>query len=465
MTDYKNKYLKYKEKYLLLKNQIGGTLPSLKVEHIDNDLFIKYPNCLNILKNLYPNKDKFNYKTYVKDPFFDNFNKPEFDLLIWYKKYNPEFKSMKVVNPIMHEYLPTIAGIIKDYYILLSTLKYPNGLDLVSYNNTLLLLNISQIEDIVKDNFDKFHYVDIFNIIYSYISLFNKSLKEYQEECDKLLIFLDSPYIIYPSFFQINFYKINLTIGVPFINFLLKNNMHLSHDSNSTTCWEISHDVMIHYYHVNIKIFYYFYKELNNKELNNTEPSKYIFDLINQNPEKFKIYFEYMNNIIQKIKNSFIYSDNFWSKKISFEKLIEKPEINKYMKSLIIFNLFHEIFFYEFLPRLYGTVSLENKLNRYYKDFLKHSLALSFEEKLKNTNIFEKLLINVLAIKVDFTFIEGNLLELITNSLNLKYSELPNSDLSPADLATYNKNRDNEFSLFINLYISNLKELADIINN
>jgi len=461
MNDYKNKYLKYKQKYLLLK-QNGGT----KFEHIDDNLFISYPNCLRILKGLYPNKDKFDYKTYVKDPFFDNFSKLDFDLLAWYKKYNPEFKSMEVVNPIMFEYLPTIAGIIKDYYILLATLKFPNNTDLNDFNKTLLLLNISQIEDIVKDNFEKFRYVNIFDIIYSYINLFNKSLTINNNECEDLLIFKNSPYIMYPSFFQINFYKINLTIGVPFINFLLKNDMHLSHDVDSTTCWEVTHDIMLHYYHVNIKIIDNLYAKKPYVESSyQGQPTSNIFNLINENSDEFKVYFEYMNNIIQKIKSSFIYPDNFWSKRISFEELIKKPDINKYMKSLIIFNLFHEIYFYKYLSGLYGTVSLENKLNGYYKNFLTHSLALSFEEKLKSTDIFKKLLINVLDIKVDFTFIEGNLLDLITNSLNLKYTELPNSDLNPADLTEYNKNRDNEFSLFINLYISNLKELSNIINN
>jgi hypothetical protein len=446
MVDYKIKYLKYKKKYTLLKN--GGSLIS-----IDDSLFSLYPNCLRILKGLYTNG--INYKTYTRDPFFDDFNKPEFDLLVWYKKYNPKFKPMKINESIMEEYLPTIAGIIKDYYILLLTSKFSSGKDIDLRDKSILLLNITSIEDAVKNNLRNFKYYNIFNIIHSYVSLFEKNLNDNNKNCDDLLIFENSPYIIYPSFFQINFYKINLTIGVPFINFLLSNHEHLSHDFYAGTCWEVSHDIMMHYYNVNIKIFYYLYSYKITKD----EPNIGIINLINNNPDTFKAYFEYTNNIIQKIKSSFIYSNNIWRKTDTFIQLKNKQDFNKYMKAIIIFYLFHEVYFYKYLLSVKAGKQIPDIFNYYYNNFFDNSLSLTFKEDFRKTNIFTQLLKDTTNFKINFSFIKEDLYELIIGSLNIK-SNYTSFNYSKIE----NINNESDFILFIESYITNLKELHDIIN-
>jgi hypothetical protein len=371
MEEYKEKYIKYKCKYLKLR-------------------FLDVGKKLIAFVKLHYEEEEYSYNKYIPDPFFDNLQ--NINLLDWYKKYNPEFKSISEVNPIIEEYNIVIAGIIKDYLILLEKEEFPDN-DTINDNDKLkkwgeLLINLNYI----NENLDNLKYIIIFKIINDYLILFNSSISI--DNCKNLNIFLNSPYILFPSFTQINYYKINLTIGTPIINFLLSNKQHKSHTMVQEPCWEIHHDIFIHYYNLNIQIFALLYN-IDKVRKTREEIIKNILDEIKKDRTIFQNYFENTNYIIENIKNDFIYKQNelykedATGKKIrkSFSELLVLPDINKYMHALILFDLFHEKFFFEYLGK--NEDYLKYYL-RFYNITLKHVFRKDFTSEKDNTIDEEK---------------------------------------------------------------------------
>ena len=234
----------------------------------------RYPKCSDLFSEIYPMDKIENYRTkYKQDPFFKlakNSSGGLEDLNSWYKQKNPNFIPFSESNnPEMPEFKHLIAGMIKDFYFFL------NDTNIKKNNIDKLNIILDKIENILnEENKEKsYKYIFIIDVIYDYLIFFeiivNKSANK-KRHCYLLLKIKNTPYIIYPTFHQLDFIKINLTIGTPFLNFLLTNKEHLIHDILSTPCSEIFHDIDYHYELIMIQ----FFKDLN-KILNKNE--EYIF--------------------------------------------------------------------------------------------------------------------------------------------------------------------------------------------
>ena len=88
-----------------------------------SNTLIELPLCKTILKIYYPNFEKISLEKHKLDPFFSD-NEKLINLHNWYKYKNPDFLSMKDINPEMPEYECFISGIVKDLYLLL---EYPDN--------------------------------------------------------------------------------------------------------------------------------------------------------------------------------------------------------------------------------------------------------------------------------------------------------------------------------------------------
>jgi hypothetical protein len=358
-----------------------------------NNLFTeeRFPLSYQLLQKNYPNLSKLSMNIHRIDPFFQDDNNL-INLFNWYKSKNPEFKPMKDVDPEMPEYELLVSGLIKDIYLLLK-----NNESNYKINNTSLKKPINilgMLEDIIKSNYK---YIKIINCIYEYLKLFTNLLSKNNKDCNLLLILNELPYIIYPSFHQIDIYKVNLTLCAPFINFLISNKMHESHGSDQNPCYEIFHDISFHSRNLIIKIFEDIfitkYKLSSNKNcLDNIKFHQYI----QENIDLFKLYFDFMDNNIQKLKDILIYKR---SKNNSYNSVYKSDK--KYMNSILIFFIFHEKYFY----------------NSFFIDNLKHKIFSTIQNIKKiqisminrrNINVFSYENINNIIIETIKKYFKNN---------------------------------------------------------
>jgi hypothetical protein len=295
------------------------------------------------------------------DPFFSH-NGRLTNLYDWYRSKNPNFLPMSLVNPEMPEFEILIAGIVKDLYILSHNVNTPRyTLKNLNKNSKNREAKISEIQDILLKCNDiiqnKYKYIDVIDCILRYLNLFNSILlSNHSRNCNDLALLKELPYILYPSFHQIDIYKVNLTLSAPFINFLLTNNIHYSHNSLQTVCYEIYHDIKFHYGYMMINFFALlaktmkgeisrenkqyalFLKTYSVKNKNNFEK---ISEQIGSNRQIFKQYFDFTNDIIQKLSPILIY------KRSKGNNYASVYSINQcYMNSILLFLIFHENFFF-----------------------------------------------------------------------------------------------------------------------
>jgi hypothetical protein len=316
-----------------------------------SNFLINFPLCKELLQKHYNVHSSISLKKYKLDPFFSD-NENLQNLYEWYKTKNPEFKPMNIINPKMPEYEVLISGMIKDIYLSLINEKEKNEI-------------LNELEKIIRDGY---LYKDIINCIYNYLILFDSMLNNnsYRKDCNLLLDLLASPYIIYPSFHQIDIYKVNLTISAPFLNFLLSNNTHKSHSSSVTPCYELYHDIDFHYNFMTMQFFKDLFNIRNkNKNNNNNNNINYLIKNINKNINLFIIYFNFNNSIIQKLKDKLIFKR---TKNNSFNTYKTKEN---YMNSIIFFLIFHEDYFYKRLFELssYHIKLTENSQEKFEKNF------------------------------------------------------------------------------------------------
>ena len=68
-----------------------------------------------------------------------------------------------------------------------------------------------------------------------------------QENCKNLYKYLmKTPYIFFPTFYMLDFYKIDILIGVPVINFQISNIYKDVHATRHDVCSLIYHDICFH---------------------------------------------------------------------------------------------------------------------------------------------------------------------------------------------------------------------------
>ena len=207
----------------------------------------------------------FSQEYYVKDPFFEILLKNITDNTIydWYHSFNPDFIPMREITRPMVEYKTLIAGMIKDLiYSLIFNVKPNNDISystfpIIRLNHTMKE-NIESLLQQIESIIPTFQYSDIINIIKSYMILFETDqMKANQFSCDKEYqifdILLESPYIIFPSFYMLNYDKVVLTLKIPLINYYITKYEHKIHEVYTGACTEIFHDIRGHYYIMNLR--------------------------------------------------------------------------------------------------------------------------------------------------------------------------------------------------------------------
>jgi len=162
--------------------------------------------------------------------------------------------------------------------------------------------------------------------------------------------------IIFPSFHQLNFYKRILNMTAPVFNFLMTNKLQKSHGNNMNS--------INHFVH-NQEHFIQLIPEITTNQ--RIKPR-------NLNNQVFKIkykYFTFVNELVTKLKQYFIYDS-----KISYARIFENvnkiqnnPNFNKYMNSIILFLVFHEI---GIIDRIYinNNRSIESYFLLFKENFL-----------------------------------------------------------------------------------------------
>ena len=461
-----NKYLKYKQKYLELKNQHGGTftinimgkcLELLKEIYTDTIIKELKDKVKSFYKEKYPtfvftdpdieskedSKEPhefyninsnilFSNKFYVKDPFFE---KTIFgNMFEWYNTVNPGFKPMKDNKRSMIEYKTLIATMIKNLICCLLFNKMPvedisEALkELLPESKTNIESLLTKIETMLNKD-TPYLYVDIISIMKAYMLIFesdiytskstntpeqNKALEEIeakkQYKCEyefKIFdILLNSPYIIFPTFYMHNYMKVLLTMKLPLINFYLTNTDHMIHDMMSGICGEIYHDVRGHYYVMNLRIFdklftgqetYMYYDlELHDNfldKITSFNKWKNIIDKINE-PANIKIviaYFQFFNKlitIIQEFKCMSFSTDKYpYDFKAAIPKELYNIMVKQYNHTTEVFKLiimrcneFIPLILFYYLHESYklysfynGTINSKNMieyLTNFYKNII-----------------------------------------------------------------------------------------------
>ena len=148
-----------------------------------------------------------------------------------------------------------------------------------------------------------------------------------KETCDYYIdyvkrIYKYTPFIIYPTFNQVNQLTVLKTMASPVINFLITYTRVKSHDEYLAPCYHIDHDILFH----GIKTHLLLYNFIDNKIIITSNNYRYNFlitkslNLSNYTQQIKELY----SNIISKIFNKLISSN------------MTVLEINN------IFNVFHE---------------------------------------------------------------------------------------------------------------------------
>jgi len=376
--NYYKKYLKYKNKYHKL--QFGGDLHEYSVE------LGEYPKCIDLLNQVYPNFSEVKYNKYVKDDVFER--TIQNDVYGWYKTKNPRYLLMKDIDPNMPEFECIIAGILKDLYILKSTKQFPlSGKNPKRINEEKKKINyiedfdkqitnlLNSIDELILNNF---HYVKSIEIIYDYLFLFYDTFNSFffvQKE--QFLNLIKTPYIVYPSFIQISYYKKILTFGAPFINFKLSNNTHYVERDMHSTIFEISHNVFSHHGFISFRPIY----QLSNINinLNNISTLFTTTEYINI----FRNHYNTMSVIIKDLQPYINYVIPFNQIQTSTQ-LFEHQDIKKYVLACIIFIHIHEQQFfsnkdYNNIKRIISTnTNVEHNLKEYFKLILEIKIISSF---------------------------------------------------------------------------------------
>jgi len=241
-----------------------------KISGLDNigldDTFLKY-------------METFKYESRTSK---DNFLKTEKNLLEWYKGKNPNFKNINEINFELPEFTILVQTIVLYLCKILYDGKFPgkrilkiypieeNNINNLKNNSSYKLynrkLNDKEVVEIIKilENIEKLgesrEYKSITKIYLDFIKLVSgiydeKYLDIYHTQRNLCIDFIDfiykmfdTPFIMYPTFNQMDYKYILKTFSSPVVNFLISYTRFYSHDKFLSPCWHLNHDVMFHGY-------------------------------------------------------------------------------------------------------------------------------------------------------------------------------------------------------------------------
>lgn len=185
-----------------------------------------------------------------------------------------------------------------------------------------------------------YNYIEFINCIIEYITIFSGNILD--RECSQNIGMLEklknTPFIIFPTIYQINIKKVMKTLCAPILNFRLSNKIVLIHSNIFHPCMELEHDLRFHCnltHNILAKIQAFTDAELIN--INVDKP--YFADLSNT----MKTIYASKNNIISKIFPLIDYP--VINDESSTEIKLEFYE--KYLNASLLFIFFHEGHFFE----------------------------------------------------------------------------------------------------------------------
>jgi hypothetical protein len=410
----------------------------------------------------------------------------------WYESFNPEYSNMDTLAPEklqgFTEYKTVLAQIIRDLCIMTYIGKF-NITNKVSNKNTRIKkltkrnnnTNNTNVKKLTKyDNEECFellkkinlciniknnyNYLEIFDIIVKFIILVSiEKLKIilFQKPILSLLSYLKkSPYLLYPTYNQLDFQYVVSLISCPILNFRLVNRKRLVHSSYRDALGEIAHDIFFHcdYTHL-VSLFLYYNKYISYKidylcsllftnceENNNVKTNSSIKGItnINQKFEKFtsinallKAYFTKMTELFEILYNYYYYEHKYISEINSAVKLEKKQ---KKFGAFVLFVLFHELK-YNIIDVIYKKEEFKDLLFRHKE------LQKIFEEfsDIDRDSIVSKI-ISIIIEKLDIDFSEKDLIDLVDRAYK------PDLSLQQKQFYKFILRKRNLETLFVLLY-------------
>lgn len=229
-----------------------------------------------------------------------------------------------------------------------------------------------------------YNYIEFINCIIEYITIFSGNILD--RECSQNIGMLEklknTPFIIFPTIYQINIKKVMKTLCAPILNFRLSNKIVLIHSNIFHPCMELEHDLRFHCnltHNILAKI-----QAFTDAELININVDKlYFVDLSNT----MKTIYTSKNNIISKIFPLIDYP--VINDESSTEIKLEFYE--KYLNASLLFIFFHEGHFFEktrtneYIVEDDRTVNLVDKLQLVSKDINKIRISgdITYEDIIK----------------------------------------------------------------------------------
>jgi len=312
----------------------------------------------------------------LKDPFFEitpiegTFNLD--NLMAWYITKNPNFVAVNTLEIQVPEFRHITAMIVKDLLILKKTKSFPskNEKNTNPGNGVLFHLNYNDFVDgyintilLLIDVFLVKHlYINFLDILQHHISLFSigSLYDESNNLCDNITLLnnlKETAYIIFPTTYQLTYYKSIYTMQAPVINFRLANVRKLIHHRFQPPSYEIYHDLDFH-------------SELTHLSGSNSHISNNYTKIIKKSKlgDSLKQIFDKSNATIQYIKPHIIYKNT----------QRDQSDIN-YDKKILAYMIFyatHEI------GNLKNLESIQSLYTGIFK--LKHNVsdAIVYEEDI-----------------------------------------------------------------------------------
>jgi hypothetical protein len=349
--------------------QKGGDNPSITIEQIRDFCTEKQlPNVLKLMEELsfkVTSKNPFTYQYMVPFAFANTILKTPKSYLDWYKEKNPTFGPIQDTLTVT-EYEPLVVEMCKDLLILYFTLTLigydQEGLNKTVENNNASRKSIklgeekrAQILKIIQniDRLIREGYLYVFFIkecMTPYILLFsNKSIKPMESLQEELIRYkteksdnetngllyyiaglLDSPFIILPTFYQINYIKVINSVSAPVLNFRMTNTKVSVHNSIDFPIYEILHDLTFHadiMHDIQSTI-----EKILNLGKNNVDYTL-VKDEYNNRCGVISSLFEYYNYKASSLINEDFVIDS------NIERFSEKE---KYLFACLLFYVFHE---------------------------------------------------------------------------------------------------------------------------
>lgn len=348
------------------------------------------------------------------------YNPPDYFLRIrlyenpyaFYISKNPNFIPVNSMEPKMTvpEFQFIIAKIIKDLLVSLFFNKMPqlssNNENAMSIDYQFIALDLNHPKDakdaeivgkiketifsilikIAKNISEGFIYIDFIDYLCDYINLYSGIYFYFKRDCFQYIEdfkqILNTPFIILPTFVQIDYKKVLNLIRAPLLNFRLSNSRKKTHNKFTPNCFELFHDILFHcdkthnlkdYIKLNSVLY-----EKNNSKLMSLEEINEKYYNINLFFDKINDLYNYQNREdIKKYAFCYILFYIFHEfKGIKLIKYIElKDKLLGLIEALIYLNL-EPVFFNELSKE--SPISIRNKLKKFILN-----LILNLTEILK----------------------------------------------------------------------------------